>query len=122
MQQHQHPQFLLALLGRMETMARDLAARLAQTQTESDRTIADSPKGSPGYRHVCTMEDGTTIAIRRVRQYDPSLGLQLELRRGEGSCRVPDQPPFIPWNPRDEDLGALAGEHAAAVLSALVSL
>ena len=116
MKHHQHRQLLCHVLAAVERTAREIA----DATTVGAYSISDKPAGSSGYDHVCTLHNGMRVTIRRVNPRQQSAGLQLEIRRPDGTTlRVPCQEPHIPWTPEDAQLAPLASGLAPDVLAVL---
>lgn len=115
----QHPRFLVEVLTAVQRLAREIANATQHALEHADTSVSDKPRGSRGYRHVCTLGNGVQISIRRFNPDRPKDGLQLEINREGIRIRVPRAAPYIPLTPEDNDLSRIASGLAPYVLGVL---
>ena len=65
-------------------------ANLVSNALEGDVDRYYPPQGEEGYRHVCILDDGTRISIKRFRGHQ-SQGHQIEIEHRGHAIRVPSE-------------------------------
>ena len=122
MRRDQHPAFLLELLESVEAILNQLTTTLSAARVNADATISDSPGGADGYRHVCQLNNGIILRIRRAERYAPNVGLQIEIELDGRRRLVPNEPPYLSWTPDDASLRGVAQRIAPEVIEAIITL